>query len=74
MMIKCEGPSSVLLCQKYAANEIAVLNPICSLWVIESCFELYVFQIGTGWMYGWNSSAVSCVLSLVTIKTGKVII
>lgn len=39
MMMKCEGPSSVLSFGKCVANEIAVLNQICSAWVIECCFE-----------------------------------
>ncbi len=39
MMMKCEGLSSVLYLGKCAANEIEVLNQICSTWVIECCFE-----------------------------------
>lgn len=39
MMMKCEGLSSVLSRGKCAANGIAVLNQICSAWVIECCFE-----------------------------------
>ncbi len=37
-MMKCEGLSSVLSFGKCAANGIAVLNQICSAWVIECCF------------------------------------
>lgn len=54
MMMKCEGPSSVLSFGKCAANEIAVLNQICSAWVIECCFEnracLYVGTEEGTWM------------------------
>lgn len=54
MMMKCEGLSFVLSFGKCAANEIAVLNQICSAWVIECCFEnracLYVAAVEGTWM------------------------
>lgn len=53
-MMKCEGLSSVLSFGKCAANEIEVLNQICTAWVIECCFEsracLYVWTDEGTWM------------------------
>lgn len=48
MIMKCESPSSVLSFGKCAANEIEVLNQICSAWVTECCFEnLACLHVGT---------------------------
>lgn len=54
MMMKLEGLISVLSFGKCAANEIEVLNQICSAWVIECCSKnracLYVGKEEGTWM------------------------